>query len=209
MTRPVAIILAAGKGERIGGPKALLALPGAVKGEPERPLAIAHAQARLAAECERALVVARKPVIAVMLRFMQPGLELLRSEADDALGPAGSISVAVQRLGDATEVVLTPVDAPPARAETVARLLERLRSGDPAPLAVRPRHQGRRGHPVALRVDVLARYLQPNPPPLRDLLHELGDRCVDEDVDDPAVLVDLDRPVDVLRLTGGPPRFLG
>jgi CTP:molybdopterin cytidylyltransferase MocA len=182
--RPIAVILAAGRGERLGGPKALLAWPStgaARKAQPERPLAIAHAEARLDAECGRALVIARQPVVKVLLRYVRPGIDLLASAAD----------------------------APPARADTVARLLERLRAGQPALLAVRPRYNGRRGHPVVLRAEVLARYLEPSPPPLRDHLRALGERCADEDVDDPAVLVDLDRPLDVLRWTGGPPRFLG
>jgi CTP:molybdopterin cytidylyltransferase MocA len=210
--RPIAIILAAGRGERLGGPKALLAWPAAGAAgtaKPERPLAIAHAEARLDAECGRALVIARQPVVKVLLRYVRPGIDLLASAADDVLGPAGSLAVAAARLGDAEEIVVTPADAPPARADTVARLLERLRGGQPALLAVRPRYNGRRGHPVVMRAEVLARYLEPSPPPLRDHLRALGEQCADEDVDDPAVLVDLDRPLDVLRWTGGPPRFLG
>jgi CTP:molybdopterin cytidylyltransferase MocA len=212
VSRPVAIILASGKGERVGGPKALLAWSPRRAGppQPELPLAIAHAEARLGAECGRALVVARKPVVAALLRHMRPGLELLRSEADDALGPAGSLAVAAARIGDAEEVIVTPVDALPARADTVAQLLARLRSGegDAAPLAVRPRHKGRGGHPVVLRAAALARYLQPDPPILRDHLRSLGDRCVDEEVDDATVLIDLDTPGDVMRATGAPVRFL-
>jgi CTP:molybdopterin cytidylyltransferase MocA len=211
--RPVALVLAAGKGERLGGPKALLAWPAAPKAPPgapgERPLAIAHAEARLAAESERVLVVVRKPVFNVLLRFVRPGIDLLVSNAPDELGPAGSLAFAASRLGDAAEVVVTPVDAPPPRADTVALLLARLRAGDPPPLAVRPRHERRGGHPVVMRAEALARYREASPPPLRDHLRALGARSVDEDVDDPGVLLDLDTPVDVIRATGAPPRFIG
>ena len=229
MRRPVAVILAAGKGERLGGPKALLAWP-AVKGAPagapdERPLAIAHAEARLAADCERVLVVVRKPVFGVLLRYVRPGIDLLVSNAPDDFGPAGSLAFAAARIGDAEELVVTPVDVPPARAETVARLLARLRAGgDPPPLAVRPRHERRGGHPVVMRAEALALYrvspvpappvragatpAGPPPPPLREHLRALGAQSVDEDVDDASVLLDLNTPVDVIRATGAPPRFI-
>lgn len=210
----IAIVLAAGKGERLGGPKALLAWrsagvsPASPDGEPERPLAIAHAAARLGAESGRVLIVARRPVIKVLLGYLAPGVELVASDAPDELGPAGSLAVAAGRLGSAEVVVVAPVDTLPARPQTVAALLSRLRSGDPPPLAVRPRHKGRGGHPVVLRAPALARYREADPPPLRDHLRALGDRCVDEDVQDAAVLLDLDTPADVVRATGAPPRFL-
>lgn len=204
--RPIAIILASGKGERLGGTKALLAWS-LVRGGPEMPLAIAHAEARLAAECGRVLVVARQPIVKKLLRHVRPGIDLIVSTAPDELGPAGSLAAAAARLGDAAEIIVTPVDALPARADTVAQLLARLRS-DPPPLAVRPVNRGRGGHPVVLRPEALARYLEPSPPPLRDHLRALGDRCADVEVDDPTVLLDMDTPGDVMRATGAPPRFL-
>lgn len=203
----VGIILAAGKGERLGGPKALLAWPSGA-GQPPRPLAIAHAEALLAAGCGRALIVARSQVVKALLSHVRPGIDLVASTAAEALGPAGSLGVAAGRLGGAAIAVVTPVDAAPARAATVGQLLSRLTSGEPAPLAVRPRHNGRGGHPVALRAEALERYLEPNPPPLRDHLRALGNRVADEDVPDASVLVDLDKAIDVLRATGAPPRFL-
>jgi CTP:molybdopterin cytidylyltransferase MocA len=214
MTRVITVVLAAGKGQRLGGPKALLIWPGAAKGLPDRPLAIAHAEARLAAESRTVLVIARGAVIPALLGYVRPGIDLVSSEAADDLGAAGSLSVAAARVGDVEAVVVTPVDVPPARADTVARLLERLQLGrtpdapGPPPLAVRPVHRGRGGHPVVLRAEALQRYLQPDPPPLRDYLKSLGEQCVDEVVEDATVLLDLNVPVDVIRLLGGPPRFM-
>ena len=158
----VTIVLAAGAGKRLGGPKALLAWPGP-KGE-ERPLAIAHAEERLAAESRRVLVVTRRPTMMALLPFVRPGIDLLASDAADDLGPAGSLAFAVPRLGDAEIAIVTPVDTPPAKAETVARLLGAL-AEDPALLAARPVAHGRAGHPVALRRAALARYAEPFRPP--------------------------------------------
>lgn len=202
----VAIVLAAGKGARLGGPKALLRW--AAGGKP-RPLAIAHAEARLAAESQRVLIVTRKPVVQVLLPFVVPGVDLLVSSASDDLGPAGSIATAAARLGPADRALVIPVDTLPAKATTVASLLARLGTGGAAPLAVRPRHGGRGGHPVALQGAALERYRQPNPPPLRDHLQALGEACVDEEVDDPDVLVDFDTPAEAMRVLRAPVAFFG
>lgn len=195
------------------GPKALLLWPAGKgpesprAGKRELPLAIAHAEARLAAESERVLVVARGPVIRALLGYVQPNLDLIVSDAPDDLGPAGSIAVAVKRLGDAPLALITPVDTPPARPETTARLLARMGEPD-APLAVRPRAGGRAGHPVLVRAEALEPYRSPSPPVLRDHLRSLGPRCVEVDVDDPAVRLDLNTPADVMGLLGSPPRFV-
>src|SRR5262245_22162403 len=60
VTHVITVVLAAGKGERLGGPKALLAWPSPDRAGSDHPLAIAHADARLAAESERVLIVTRR-----------------------------------------------------------------------------------------------------------------------------------------------------
>lgn len=208
MSDTVTIVLAAGRGLRLGGPKALLLWPGAANQKP-RPLAIAHAEARLSAESKRVIVVARKQVVAALIPFVRPGLDLVVSSAPDDLGPAGSIATAVPKLAPDDRVIVCPVDTLPARAETVKALLDKLGTGGAPPLATRPKHSGRAAHPVALQAVALDRYKQPNPPPLRDHLHALGEACVDVDVDDADVLVDMDTPAQAMRWLRGPPSFLG
>jgi molybdenum cofactor cytidylyltransferase len=211
MSRVVAVVLAAGAGKRLGGPKALLAWPSA-KGDRPLPLAIAHAEERLAAESRRVLVVTRKPMMMSLLGYVRPGIDLLASDAGDELGPAGSLSFAVPRLGDVDVVVVTPVDTPPAKADTVARLVAALEA-DPTRLAARPVCRGRAGHPVVLRPAGLACYAVtagaggPTPPPLRDHLQALGNACFAVDVTDPTVLLDLNTPADVMGTLGSLPRF--
>jgi CTP:molybdopterin cytidylyltransferase MocA len=198
------IVLAAGAGKRLGGPKALLIWP--TDGGKERPIAVAHAEARLAAESAHVLVVTRKPMVTTLLAYVRPGIDLLVSDAPDELGPAGSLAAAVPRLGAATTVIVTPVDAPPAKPDTVSRLLKAL-DADPALVAARPIFHGRAGHPVALRRAALDRYSQPNPPPLRDHLRALGAACASVDVTDPTVLIDLNTPADVMGTLRQLPRF--
>lgn len=205
MKDSVTIVLAAGKGMRLGGPKALLLWP---SGDKMKPLAIVHAETRLQTESKRVIVVSRKPIVQMLLSFVCPGLDLVVSDAVDELGPAGSIATAVARLDPADRVLVCPVDTLPARRETTAALLAALGSGGAAPLAVRPRHADRFGHPVALQAVALDRYRQPNPPPLRDHLRELGDACASVEVRDPDVLVDIDTPADAARHLRGAPTYL-
>lgn len=214
--RVVTVILAAGAGSRMGGPKALLVWPATAAARPrgpaaksagaERPLAIAHAEERLAAESQHALIVTKKALFGALLARVRPGIDLLISNAPDSLGPAGSLAFAASRLPETDYVLVTPVDLPPANPDTVERLLARL-DADPALLAARPSYKGRAGHPVALRPAALDRYKEPNPPPLRDYLKELGDRCVEEEVTDASVLLDLNTPADAAAVLGALPRF--
>jgi molybdenum cofactor cytidylyltransferase len=207
MADTVAIILAAGKGMRLGGPKALLLWPGA-KGTKPRPLAIVHAETRLKTECTRAIVISRKHIIQLLIPFVQPGLDLVVSDAPDELGPAGSIATAVARLKPNDRVLVCPVDTLPARRETTERLLAALGTDGQTPLAVRPKVGERFGHPVAMQSVGLDRYRQPNPPPLRDHLKALGDAASGVEVRDPDVLVDIDTPADAGRYLQGPPTYL-
>lgn len=205
MSSVTTVVLAAGAGKRLGGPKALLSWPGPK--QQDRPLAIAHAEERLAAESRRVLVVTRRAIVASLLGYVRPGIDLLASDAADELGPAGSLGFAAPRIEPADAlVVVTPVDTPPAKAETVASLLAAL-AADPALLAARPVCFGRAGHPVVLRLAALDRYRRPDPPPLRDHLHALGAACAGVPVTDPTVLIDLDTPADVMGTLQALPRF--
>lgn len=198
-----ALILAAGRGERVGGPKALLELEG-------RPLAALHAERRLSTECERVVIVVRADVaraLAPHLDRVDPARAIVvESSAPDPLGPAGSIAAAVEAgvLDDAPAdaVLITPVDVLPANAAATAPLLDALATHEAARWA--------RGHPVAMHArTLLARYAPNAPPqPLRDVLASLGDRCAILPLS-PAIPIghDLDTPDDVLRATGAPPRF--
>ena len=206
----IVIVLAAGAGKRFGGPKALIPWPG--QGGAEVPLGVAHLIAR--AECARRILVVRTEVAAALAPLaLPPGASLCLSSADDALGPAGSIAAELAELDreeapaldDDTLLMITPVDCPPARAETVRALLARLGAVD-RPMAARPIHSGRRGHPVVIRLGAAREaYRAPSPPSLRDLLRALGDRAVDQPVDDPNVLVDFDSAGDLARFRAGTP----
>ncbi len=199
-SRVVCVVLASGRGVRMGGPKALLWWDASQS----VTLAQAHVLAR-SRECGRVVVVTRHD-IGRRLRELC-ALEVIVSDEPDEHGPAGSIAAACRAgaLDAAGLAVLTPVDVPPVGSETVERLLGAI-DGDVQ--AARPRFGTRRGHPVAVRSACLCEvYAGQARPPLRDVLRSLADRCVDVTVDDPDVLADLDTMDAFEARTGRPPRF--
>ena len=204
MNRILSIVLAAGDGKRLGGPKALLAWP-SPSGK-DRPLSIAHAEERLAAESAEVLIVTRKAMIPALLGYVRPGIHLLSSDAAADLGPAGSLAFAVSRLPEGDLILVTPVDTQPARAETVRAMVARLEA-DPLLLAARPSYHGRGGHPVVLRRAALDAY-KTAAPPLRDHLAALADKVAVVEVSDPTIVLDLNTPADVMGVLRALPRFL-
>ena len=187
------MVLAAGRGRRLGGAKALLNWSGA-------PLAQVHA-AHWQGLCDRVLIVTRRD-IAAALRRHAPGLqaELVVSTYDDALGPAGSLMAAALLIEDAANLLVTPVDCPPVAIATSQRLVDAL--DPPAVAASRPRHGPRRGHPVAMAPEAWRGY-RAAATPLRDVLNALGTRAAEVVVNDAGVLRDIDEEKDL----GAPPTF--
>jgi molybdenum cofactor cytidylyltransferase len=135
----VAVVLAAGRGARMGGPKALLKI----------------GQTTFLRHVAEAL---RRPGVSSVIAVLGHDHERVAEEAalDDRLqttynprhaeGMLTSIWCgldAAGRLG-AGAVLLHPVDHPLVEAETVDRVMEALAQG--AKIAV-PSHAGRRGHP--------------------------------------------------------------
>ncbi len=207
MSAPIAIILAAGKGERFGGPKVLA--PWVHLGF-EGPLGVAHLQARRD-DCSRALLVVRAAFAAALRAYpLPPGAELVCSSEPDEDGPAGSIAAAVAYVAPTANswLLLSPVDVPPASTATVRALRDAVNGRDDA-RASRPVHGGRGGHPVLVRAGVLVDAYRDGRPPLRQVLRGLGGAFLDVPVEDPDVTLDFDYRealLSHLEKGGGPSR---
>jgi CTP:molybdopterin cytidylyltransferase MocA len=189
MTKVVAIVLAAGEGRRMGGPKALLRIEGET----------------CLARCVRGL---RRPrverVVAVLgcdasrVRREAGAMEAAEVVVNDRWrdGMLGSVHVGLESASEADAVLLHPVDSPFLEAATVDAVLDALEAG--ARVAV-PSHGHRRGHPAGFARAVIPALLSARP--------ERGARAVLEDHPEwvvhvdagPSCLADLDHPEDLAR----------
>src|SRR5207237_5230445 len=85
--------------------------------------------------------------------------------------------------------IFAPVDHPAVASETLSLL-----GASDAPIVI-PRSEGRRGHPVLLRREVFAGFL--NAPPsrqVRDVISGFEDCVTYVDVNDPGIFDDIDDP---------------
>jgi molybdenum cofactor cytidylyltransferase len=192
-----AVVLAAGASTRMGRPKALLRWRG-------RPF-VWHV-------VEQARVAGASPVIVVEGAVVLPveelgGATVVRNEAW-ADGPLGSLQVGLRALeevwaqaGVRAPVLVLTVDRPHLRAETLRALARALEA---EPTAVwQPRLGEQRGHPIVYPADLAPALIALQPPETpRTLLAqpEVAPRRRQIDVDDPAVLDNLDAQEDLVRL---------
>ncbi|MGQ0628432.1 MAG: nucleotidyltransferase family protein [Phycisphaerales bacterium] len=179
------VLLAAGQGRRMGGPKALMNLSGrawwAVQND---RLAGRRAVWVASAEVRPALV----GVVSVVAASTDPMFESVRVGVRHALEDA-----------ECRGVFILPVDVPVPGAVVFAAL-EAAAADGPA----LPAHRGVRGHPAFLPRDWATDHILNaplEPPPRLDALMKPSETIVD--VDDPSVCVNLNTPADRARFEAG------
>ncbi len=191
-----AVVLAAGRSDRMGRPKALLPIRGttflgaildrlAASGVHEVRVVLGHAggEVRDALALEDAIVVINADPDRGMLSSVRCGIAAL---------PPG-----------ASGFLLWPVDHPLVSGETVARLVEAFEATG-APVVL-PLHGGRRGHPVLFAAP-LARELEAAPDGVgaRGVVRAHERELVAVEVDDPGVVADIDTPEEYESAIGRP-----
>lgn len=186
-----AIVLAAGQGTRFGGGKLLAALNG-------RPLIASALRTALAAPVRQVFVaVGDDPDLRRAVAQESERLVLV-PVADAAEGMGASLRTAAAQVpGDTTGVFVFLGDMPAIAPATTTILAQALDGPDHI---VAPSFEGRRGHPVLFGADWL--------PALRALSGDEGARAILQTaqrltlvaVEDPGVLLDVDRPEDLRRL---------
>jgi nicotine blue oxidoreductase len=190
--RVTAIVLAAGEGRRLGGPKALARLGG--RSFLEAALAIferddvAGRVVVLGAEADRVAAAAQLPpgtTVVVNDRYTEGMLTSVWAGLDAASAQG------------ADAVLLHPVDNPLAREATVTAVLQGLARG--AIIAI-PSHAGRRGHPAGFaRPAWAALRAAPLDGGARSVLAERPDWVVHVPAG-PDCLVDIDTPEELAKL---------
>jgi molybdenum cofactor cytidylyltransferase len=99
--------------------------------------------------------------------------------------------------------IVSLVDRPPARPDTLAHLLDEFdRYAPRGTWAAIPQHEGRHGHPLAVGRDMIERFLRaPATATAREVEHAHQQRILYVPVNDPFTTMNVDTPEDYARLT--------
>jgi molybdenum cofactor cytidylyltransferase len=191
------IVLAAGRSSRMGMPKALAVFEG-------RTL-LAHAlEMPLVARFGDVVVVLGHDAEAIAPVVAAQGVRYVVNPVPDR-GRTGSVQTGLRALGPKIEAAFVqPVDCPVVREETYLALCAAMGDADVAvPTLVRrgAGEEPRRGHPPLVAARWFPRILAAAADaPLRELLEGPGMRRRLVPVEDPGVLVNVNRPEDLRNL---------
>jgi len=216
------IILAAGASTRMGRDKALLPWPNEApqlvasriaqrESGVLAPTAVAAGETFLSSHIEllrpftqMVIIVAGKnaaalaPIVHARGAFLVENREPERGQFSSL--QAGLADV-LNRGRDAAIVSL--VDRPPARPDTLLHLLDEFERASTSGLwAAVPQYQDRHGHPFVIGRDMIERFLRaPASATARDVEHAHQDRILYVPVNDPFTTMNIDTPEDYARLS--------
>jgi CTP:molybdopterin cytidylyltransferase MocA len=189
VSRVSGVILAAGRGRRVGGDKSEVLVDGVSMGD-------------------RCLDVLRRAGVSTLVLVLGPDgrepdpdddLRVVRN-LDPSPGPTSSLQVALRVLGGADRIVMLPVDFPLVQPDDVRRLVRSLDDRGGALRFAVPVHDGRRGHPLVIAGEAVPDLLSlPADTPLRDVVWADPDRVVSVAATDAGVILNLNTPDDVTR----------
>jgi len=202
MIAPVAVLLAAGEGRRMGGPKGLLVVD-------DKTLLRAHVERLREVGCRRVVVVVRLAMAETARVELSEMLEV-ELLATNTASMGESLAAALTRVASSSEqeVIVSPVDTLPARLSTLKALLDAVRL--PGVAVATPCYLGRGGHPVVARERLLRAFREGYSGSLRTLIQTADAQRRRVDTADPAVIGDFDTPLDLAALRPGlVPEFAG
>ena len=188
--RAIAIVTAAGSAERFGGRKLLAVIDG-------EPLLDHTIRSLLDGGASEVIVVVgtdSRTELERDVNAMNDARVRPVENRDPARGMFSSIQEGV-RTASGDVLLVLPGDMPFVKAETVGRVIAEWTKTRGI---VSPRHNGKRGHPVALplafRDEILATSPSSN---LHEVIKKHAGERTDLDVDDPGINRDVDRPEDL------------
>ena len=182
----VGILLAAGQSSRMGQDKRWLDVKGV-------PMALRVAQAMNGAPLMRRLAVVRADDETLAVRLAALGFETLANPHPER-GRASSLACALVALAEAGPVMITLADLPELTAGRIGSLWRRF-CEDGAQDILIPRHEGQAGHPRCFGKAHVAALIARGAAvdvPVYLAAHSHVVRFWD--VDDPAVICDIDTP---------------
>ena len=177
-----ALVLAAGRASRFGSDKLSALLDG-------EPLLFHAVRAARAAPVSRVIVVA-KPGLDAGEWAGEPPVDVLRIESE-ALSQSLKAGIAAAEEVDGAFVFLG--DMPRVPHDEAARLAAIIGGN----IAALPRHQGRPGHPALLSARLLPEIMMLTGDEGAGRLLRSREDVVYDEIGDPAILLDVDRPEDL------------
>lgn len=193
MTQPfraVAVVTAAGSAERFGGRKLLATVDG-------EPLLDRTIRSLLDGGVSQVIVVVGRDDRAALERDVNAMNDARVWPVENPKPDRGMFSSIQEGITEVSGDVLLvlPGDMPYVRPETVRLVLDawQLRGG-----IVSPRYRGKRGHPVALPLELRDEIrATPATATLHEVIRKHQEERSDIEVDDPGVLRDVDVPADL------------
>jgi CTP:molybdopterin cytidylyltransferase MocA len=182
----------------MGFPKALLPFRGSSFLE--------HLVTVFTPECDPVIVVVGHHANVIRERVRVSSAVRFTTNPDPDRGMLSSLQCGLADLpAGISGFLFTPVDLPAVEPATVRRICDAFRNTAPPPPLVVPRHGDRRGHPVLCRASLIPDFLAlPASAQARDLIHRFQGSTAYLDVEDPAILADVDFPEDYERLLAQP-----
>ena len=189
------LILAAGRSTRMGRSKALLMTPDGVT------FVVRLLHALSSGGVDAPLVVVRSADAELQRQVESVGARFVVNADADEGGQLSSLLAGLHKADrpGIRGLMVTPVDAPMVTAETISTLIG-VFSNTRASI-VRPRYQGRNGHPVIFPRELFDDLRHANPATGATAVvraHESAN--VNVDVDDAGVIADIDTPEDYAKL---------
>jgi len=187
-----AILLAAGQSSRMGQDKRWLDVIGV-------PMALRVAQAMNGAPLTRHLAIIRADDETLAVRLAALGFETVANPHPEH-GRASSVACALAALAEPGPVMITLADLPELTAGRISSLWRSF-CDDGAQDILIPRHQGQAGHPRCLgKAHVAALIAQGEAVDVPAYLAAHSQSVRFWDVDDPAVIRDIDTPAEYAAL---------
>ncbi|MGD0791009.1 MAG: nucleotidyltransferase family protein [Terriglobales bacterium] len=204
------VILAAGESSRMGRDKALLPWPPQATSSALGDTFLSAAIRLFFSHVDEVLVVVGNNEAAVAPVVYANGASLVVNP-DPARGQFSSLRVGLQEVLNRGRdaAMITLVDRPPVRAETLATLeaaFQRAITKTQRKWAVIPEYQGKHGHPILAGRELLEAFLRaPETSNAREVEHAHQSEIEYVPVDDPLVALNVDTPEQYASL---PPELL-
>ena len=203
------VILAAGDSSRMGQDKALLLWPPvshpskiAQGGAASSETILSAAIQALSQFCEMVIVVAGKNEMGLRPVVYGRGAFLVRNPNPER-GQFSSLQTGLREvLGRGRDnAMVTLVDRPPPRAETVSDLVNAFAGRDHGVWAIIPEYRGKHGHPILIGREMIEAFLKaPVSGNAREVEHANQERIAYLAADDPLVTANVDTPEDYAAL---------